>query len=76
MDKPIYKQLKLQRSYIARGLCRACGKEPIVKYGMGEKCAAKAKIRNRNRYRKSVGIPIEAPLWTHAKPAKSAIQSA
>ena len=61
--KKLSRQRARQLTLKASGLCVICGK-PAVKCGY---CAAHyedMKIRQRNYYRKKVGIPINAPLWT------------
>jgi hypothetical protein len=65
------KQLACQRRYIAAGLCRSCGKEPIIKSGLGQLCLDKNRIACRNRYRLKHGIPLDTPLWKRTTlPAK------
>jgi hypothetical protein len=61
MNQPS-KQRKWQKEQIAKRLCTLCN-EPL---STTQHCAEHAegkRARERNRYRKAKGIPLEAPLY-------------
>ena len=62
------KQRRWQQRQIEKGLCIKCSKPAV---NGGRYCArhqAYERVRNRNRYRKAKGIPLDAPLSTRGRP--------
>ena len=55
-----------QEKMLKEGRCRVCGK-PAVSKNFCQRHDDIAKSRARNRYRKKVGLPVDAPLHTRVK---------
>ena len=65
MKKTISRQTKWQRKKHADGKCWICGK-PVVDGWHCAKCKKIVRDNKRNAYRKSKGIPLDAPLYSRA----------
>jgi hypothetical protein len=53
----------------AAGLCIACGtpRTGACTENRCERCAEIIRVRSRNKHRARMGIPFDAPLFTHAR---------